>query len=257
MNRIVRTAVGYAIVLTLAANTLQAQFVVHDPVNYAQALARYAQLIEQLRFMVRQARRLPVDMATCYRVPTIRWRHHDVEGDYVYARPLLTALNFGDTSGALLQQVSEPLEDLEPVLSMVPPELQRRLANSYGSIQFADSIARMAVHHVGSVRSNGKTAIAAIENMEADAASGDDAFHSEAALLNKINTASVLGLRISETANQFLMHTREQLLLQNRRTRNAEAQLLDAELNQRRYGTLYGRDLMSQTAARLDGWRQP
>ena len=257
MTRIVRILVTCSVALALGATALHAQFVVHDPVNYAQALARYAQLIEQLRFMVRQTRRLPVDMVARYRVPTIRWRHHDIEGQYPYARPLLTALNFGDTSGALLQQVSEPLENLETLLSTVPLELQRRLVNAYASIQFADSIARMAVHHVGSVRSNGKTAIAAIENMEADAASSDDAFHSQAALLNKLNTASVLALRIGETTNQFLMHTLEQLLLQNRRTRNAEAQLMDAELNQRRYAVTYARDLMSRTATRLDGWRQP
>src|SRR4051812_47470791 len=209
MSRIARTLITASIVLALATNTAQAQFVVHDPLNYAQALARYAQLIEQLRFMVKQAKRLPVDMVARYRVPATRWRHHDVEGQYPYARPLLTALNFGDTSGALYQQVSDRLDDLDDLLPTVPPDLQRRLANAYATIEFADSAARMAIHQVGSIRSNGKNTIAAIENMENDSSAAEDSFHSQAALLNKINGATVLELRISETTNQFLMHLLE------------------------------------------------
>ena len=44
-----------------------------------------------------------------------------------------------------------------------------------------------------------------------------DSFNSQAALLNKINAATVLDLRINETTNQFLMHMLEQLLVQNKR----------------------------------------
>src|SRR3954467_9219592 len=105
MPPLTRRLIIACIIVPRASATPQAQFVVHDPLNYAQALARYAQLIEQLRFMVKQAKRLPVDMVARYRVPATRWRHHDVEGQYPYARPLLTALNFGDTSGALYRQV--------------------------------------------------------------------------------------------------------------------------------------------------------
>jgi hypothetical protein len=115
----------------------------------------------------------------------------------------------------------------------------------------------MAIHQVGAIRSNGTTTMAAIENMERDSAAANDDFHTQAALLNKINGASVLELRISETTNQFLMHMLEQMLVQNKRTRDAEAQLMDAQLFQWRYGRAYGRDLFSRTAATLDTWRQP
>jgi hypothetical protein len=49
----------------------------------------------------------------------------------------------------------------------------------------------------------------------------------------------------------------EQLLVQNKRSRDAEAQIMDAHLFQWRYGASYGRDLFSRTAAALDSWRQP
>ena len=41
------------------------------------------------------------------------------------------------------------------------------------------------------------------------------------------------------------------------RTRDAEAQMMNARLFQWRYGAEYGRVLFSRTAAGLDVWRQP
>jgi hypothetical protein len=53
------------------------------------------------------------------------------------------------------------------------------------------------------------------------------------------------------------MHILEQLIVQNKRTRDAETQMMNAHLFQWRYGTAYGRDLFSRTASALDSWRQP
>lgn len=257
MNRLTRLAVVTTLIVTLAVSTATAQLVVHDPINYAQSLARYAQLLQQYRFWIEQARRLPGDMAARYRVAATRWRNHDNEGQYRYARPILTALNVGDTGGTLYRQVTDLLEPLAPLLPSVPAEFRRRLATIYASIELADSVAKMAIHQVGAIRSNGRPTLTAIENMENDALAAGNAFHTQTALLNKINGANVLGLRINETANQFQMHILEQLLVQNKRSRDAEAQVMDAHLFQWRYGTTYGRDLFSRTAAGLDQWRQP
>ena len=114
MSRLTRPILIASILTAVATTTIHAQFVVHDPINYAQALLRYSQLQQQYRFWLTQARRLPVDMATRYRVLSSRWRHHDVEVQYPYARPLLTALNFGDTSGVLYGEVSDRLGHPDP-----------------------------------------------------------------------------------------------------------------------------------------------
>src|ERR1700737_2151329 len=92
MHRTLRLTVITTTAIALAANAATAQFVVYDPTNYAQAIVRYAQLVQQYRFWVEQARRLPVDMATRYRVPAVRWHTHDPEGGtYQYARAILAA----------------------------------------------------------------------------------------------------------------------------------------------------------------------
>ena len=84
-----------------------------------------------------------------------------------------------------------------------------------------------------------------------------DISNTQIAVLNKINAASVLERRVSKTTNQFLMHTLEQLLVQNKRSRDAEARAMDAQVFQWRYGLPYGRNLFSRTASTMDAWRQP
>ena len=54
-----------------------------------------------------------------------------------------------------------------------------------------------------------------------------------------------------------MLHTLEQLLIDNKRQRGAEAKLMNAHIHQWRYGQEYGNDLFRQTAQRLDQWRQP
>jgi len=78
-------------------------------------------------------------------------------------------------------------------------------------------------------------------------------------LLNKIDAASVLELRIGEMTNQFLMHSLEQLLLQNKRARDAEAELMDAQvfqwrLRQQRFVAESLRTLNAKQAAIAAGY---
>ena len=69
--------------------------------------------------------------------------------------------------------------------------------------------------------------------------------------------SGVLGwiLRLEEQTNQFLMSSLEQQLLEGKRKRDAEAQLMNATIYQWRFGQNYGQDLFRHTAADLDAWR--
>lgn len=157
-------------------------------------------MVQQYRHFVAQARRLPDALAAPYRVPTPRWRVHDLGDTYAYARSILTALNRGDSSGNGYSTSVDPLTNLAEVL---PPDLQRRLTNTYATIQLADSVARYAIDQAGRIRDNGGAVLAAILNMENDATSLSDDLHTQVAVLNKINGANVLGLRIGEMGNQL------------------------------------------------------
>ena len=82
-----------------------------------------------------------------------------------------------------------------------------------------------------------------------------DDFHTQTALLEKINSAIAIDLRLGEQTNQFQLSALEQSIVDNKRKRDAEATLMNATIHQWRYGKAYGDDLYSRTAANIDNWR--
>jgi hypothetical protein len=245
-----------AVIVSLVVPTsVSAQWVVHDPTSYAQAVTTFRQIVQQYQLLLQQTRPLPVDLAARYRVPTLPWPSHSTVADY--AEPLLRALNEGDPMGAQYAQTVAPLDPVQPVLALIPAALRARMGTGYATIELADRLARTAVHQAGALRTHGATVLRTIQTMEDDAVSLDARFHTEIALLNKINGAHVLGLRIAEQTNQSLLHVVEQLLVTNKRQRDAEAKQMDAQLYQWAHGLPYGQDLFRGTAHGLDTWRQP
>jgi hypothetical protein len=248
-------ALGLTVV---GAPTLRAQTLaipVFDASNYYEAIIEAYDLYDQLTYLINQARRLPVDMLARYYVYSPFWTFNTIASPFPSAAPVLNSLNTGDPTGTGYQQVIDPLDVPLDVLARMPLALQRRLTDQYASIQLADSVNAMGIDQSGTVRANGNALLQVLQTMEADAASPDGAFNTQTALLNKINGASVLGLQVGEQSNQFLSAVVEQLLVNTKRTRDTEADLMNATINQWRYGATYGQDLYSRTAADLDTWR--
>jgi hypothetical protein len=252
------TAVLLAVALLSSPTPARAQaydYLVYDESNWYEAFLQLLQFIEQVRLMLKQAQRLPVDMANRYRVVSPTWPPYDLAG-LRYAQPILNALNVGDLLGTGYRQVVHALDTPDDILGRLPPELRRRLQVAYGAIELADRVATMGVNQAGAVRVGGNSLLSVIQTMQSDAVSTLDDYHTQTALLNKINGASVLGLRIGEQTNQFLAGAIEQLMVDNTRKRDTEAMLMNATIYQWRYGQAYGDDLFRNTAAALDGWRQ-
>jgi hypothetical protein len=255
MTRRTTRLAATALVVAVMSSTLHAQFVVFDPSNYAEAVLEVFNLVRQYTWMLQQIQRLPLDMATRYRVVSPAWPLYDLGNGLHYAQPVLNALNVGDPSGAGYRQVVPPLDIPDDILARLPVDLRRRLQTAYAAIEFADRVAAVGVDQAGTIRLNGNNLLAIVQAMQSDAVSTNPDFHTQAALLNKINTASVLGLRIGEETNQFLADTVAQLVVDNTRKRDAEAVVMNATIYQWRYGLAYGQDLFRNTAADIDGWR--
>lgn len=255
MNSRVMRVLAVVVAVAVCPRPAAAQWIVHDPTNYAQAIATFQQLVQQYQLLQQQAQRLPVNLPTRYRVPAVPWLQHGTVA--TYAQPVLDALNRGDLTGAQYRQIVDALAPIQGVLAHIPPGMRTRIGTAYATIELADRVARAAIHQSGVVRTNGTSVQQTIQALEDDAVSGDARFHTQVALLNKINGASVLGLRIAEQTQQSVVGVVEQLLVGNKRQRDAEAKLMNAQLHQREYGPAYGQDLVSRTAQALDGWRQP
>lgn len=241
--------------LLLRPTSASAQWVVYDPANYAEAVATLTQLVQQYQLLLEQTRRLPVNLAARYRVPSLLWPSHNAVADY--ARPLLLALNEGDPTGTQYAQTVVTLDPLQAIVGQIPAALRERVGTAYATIELADRVARTAIHQAGALRAQGVANVRTIQAMEDDAVSGDAGYHTQTALLNKINGANVLNLRIAEQSSQSLLHVVEQMLVTNKRQRDTEAKHMDAQIYQWRFGAVYGQDLFRRTAQGLDTWRQP
>lgn len=254
MTRIRRLILVLTVVLLVCVWPVQAQFTVFDPTNYAEAIAQLEQMVQQYEFMLRQAVRVPVDLATRYHAYSLDWTTHLASG-LAIARSLLDALNLGDAGGDAYRRAVEPLDDVSDVADRMPPDLRRRLETSYATIELADSINRLAIDQTGLARASGPLTLQAVRNVEHDIVNALDAFHSQTALLEKINAAEAIALRLEEQTNQFQLSTLEQQFIETKRKRDTEAALVNATIHQWRYGQAYGQDLFRHTATDLDGWR--
>ena len=248
-------AVALILALTLTTVPVRAQLVVFDPSGYAQALLEVEQLVRQYEFLLQQAKRVPVDIETRYHAHSIDWSNHDVAANLVAAQALLAALNEGDPTGRAYRDSTNTLDLPTDILSRMPVDLRRRLVTAYSTIELADSMSRLAIDQTGTARLDGPFTLQAIRNVEHDIVNPADDFHSQTALLEKINSALAIDLRLGEQTNQFQLSALEQAIVDNKRKRDAEALLMNATIHQWRYGQSYGQDLFKNTAARVDSWR--
>jgi hypothetical protein len=256
VTRSVRRLSALVVVLTMVALSapLMAQWVVYDPTNYAQAVAQYEQLLQQYEFLIQQARRLPIDLGARYHADSLAWTSYDPSG-LLYARTLLAALNAGDATGTGYRDTVQPLDVPTDVAAHMPADMQRRLTTGYSTLELSDNVARLAVDQTGRARANGPLTQQAINHVDQDGGNPADDFHAQTALLEKINAALTLALRISEETNQLQLSLVEHAIVDNKRKRDAEATLMNGTIRQWRYGQSYGSDLFRHTAANIDGWR--
>jgi len=233
---------------------LPGQTIVYDPSNFAENVLQVIGIVKQLEGLAYELTRLPVDIVNRYRTITRAWPTYSLSG-LRFGQPWLSALNAGDSLGSAYRQLVSQLDIPDDVLARMPFNLRQRLQADYGSVELADRVAAMGIDQAGNTRFTSPNLLSVIQAMQDDAAAPADEFLSQTALLTKINTASVLGLRIGEKTNEFLAEALEQLTVDNTRRRETEATLLNATITQWRYGQAYGDSLFRNTAANIDGWR--
>jgi hypothetical protein len=243
-----------AAALGFAVASLHAQFVVYDPSNYFEAVAELAQLVRQYEFLIKQAAQLPVDIASRYHAYSFEWSLHDPNAAQ-YAQQLLTALNVGDASGAAYHRLYGVLDLPTDIVGRMAPGPRQRFEAAYGTVELADSTNQLAIDQTGQARADGPLTLQAIRNVEHDAINPADDFRSQTALLQKIDSAFAIDLRLAEITNQFQLSTLEQAVVDNTRKRDTEATLMNATIHQWRYGQAYGDGLFANTAANIDSWR--
>jgi hypothetical protein len=249
-----------AVILAACANPAQAQVVVVDPRNLAQAILiaerawrHYEELQRQYRTILRMGEGL--GSMERYRTPPIALTRHDT-GRWEYGRPWIQGLNSGDATGDLYRATTVPV--LRPAIpTRLPPSARRAVERQYSTIEITDSVASMGGHQVALARGYHGRLQGAVQALEGDVLNGLLRYHEMTAILDKIAAGELLGRRQDMLSNQLLSHALEQLLARGKRLRDTEAATMNMQLTTWRDGRAANEAFVVGTGHALNTWRQP
>jgi hypothetical protein len=255
-----RFVVALVLIMILAVPT-QAQLVVVDPANLAQAiliaertLKHYDELRRQYETVRRMARSLG-DMQR-FRIPTIAITRHD-PGRWEFGRPWIQALNSGDATGAAYASTTMALLRPGAGMERLSPTARRGFERQYATVEITDSVAAMGGHQVALVRGYHGQLQQAVQALEGDVLNGLQRYHEMTAILDKIAAGELLARRQDMAANQLLSHALEQLLARGKRQRDTEASVVNMQLVIWRDARGANEAFVAGTGDALRTWRQP
>jgi hypothetical protein len=258
-----RVCVILAMLLASSAVAV-AQIVVHDPAvtvrNSVTAIVKeYLLHIQQAqhRQLRRMAQRLSLftslDKYTLPDPP--RWRTH--RGDVLFTQAYNDALTVGDADGTAYLALSHPLASAHQALSRVSPAAFSALRSRLATIDLADATAIAGTHETGQLRFNGRTrelpAIDALEGHVVDPSNE----HGATAVLDTISGAVLIGARQRQARTQLLTGIVEQLLVESKRARDADAAALNMQLTVWRDAQAANDAFVADSGDALRTWRQP
>ncbi len=248
-------AVVIALLLVPAASQAQFGFggIVYDPTNYANAVLRYKQLIQQLaqlrqtyqqvlnqyNLALQMSRNLQ-NMPARYRATFSQWRTFTANDLYGNTRGWVGSANGSgpQTVSPAYQQATIPLLAYSQAdLNAINPADARNLKSVYASLQLSDGANVSALTTVGNVRANAQTVQQQIANLEQDSLSSDAGLNTEVGVLNKINASNVLTLRTLQDSNNLRVAALEQQVLQAKQQRDTDAANLNFAIQMRQQGT--------------------
>jgi hypothetical protein len=250
----------------IAARSVEssAQISVHDPAitarNTATAVVKEFLLNterEQHRQLRRMAKRLSLLTSLAKYAPERppRWRTHG--GDFPFTHAYNHALIFGDPAGAAFLSVSHPVMDARHLLARLTPPARRFITSRLATVNTTDAAVIAATNDTGQLRYNGrKHELPAIDALEAHVIDPSDE-QSATAVLDKISGAALIAARQRQARVQLLAGVVEQLLIDTKRARDADAAAMNMQLVNWRDGGAANEAFVAGSGDALRRWRQP
>lgn len=255
-------------VLVIGLGAARAQLAVTDPATTIKNVITAAlknqivdTLTEQARRIRRMARRLSVFSSLApYAVPEpTRWRSYRYQDVNLYANPYNEALNFGDPQGVAYLGVARGRSAVGPELAELAesaPAAEAAVATALATLDLADSTMIAGTDQNGRLRAGSKLEMRAIDALERDVVDPSST-QSATAVLDKISAATLIETRQKQSRLQFLAALVEQLLVDNKRTRDTEVATMNMQLERLRHAGDEGDGLLHGAANDLRTWTQP
>jgi hypothetical protein len=241
-------------------------FVVTDPATTARnavtaVLTRQIvdTIVQQHDRLRRMAQRLsahtPLDK---YAVPDPpRWRPHATDPDtFPYGHGYLGALTYGDPTGVQFEYVSRSRLPVGDTLLGLSPATRESVERGRATLDLADSTIIAGTHQTGLLRRNGGRELDAIDELERHVTDSSPD-KSATAVLDTLSGAALLETRQKQARLQLVTAILEQLLVDNKRSRDTEATVVNMRLQQLRAPSDEGGGFVTGASEDLRTWRQP
>ena len=252
------------VLLLIATAPASAQFAVYDAATTARntASAVLKEYIlntqrDQHSRLQEMARRLSAFAnIRRYAVPDPpKWRTHG--GDFLFIAPYNDALIFGDPAGAAYLAVSHAVSTAGSIPNTLTSAARRELTTRLATLNVADAAAIAGIHDTGQLRFNGrKHELPAIDALEAHVIDPSNE-QSATAVLDKISGAVLIGARQRQARTQLLAALVEQLLIDSKRARDADAVAMNMQLVRWRDAQAANEAFVAGSGDALRTWRQP
>jgi hypothetical protein len=259
-----RRMTAAALAVLLLVSSAEAQVVVTDPattIRNAITAAVKSQVLdtanEQYRRIRRMSRRLSMytDLNKYVIADPPRWRTHGSD-EFLFTAAYNDALIFGHAEGAAYLSVIRPLLASHGMLDPLTPTARRLLASQLATIELEDATAVAGTHQTGQIRFNGrKRELPAIDLLEKHVVDPSQE-QSATAVLDKISGATLIGARQRQARVGLLAAILEQLLVDSKRVRDADAASMNMQLGELRAAVNSG-SLLEGAGDQLEAWRQP
>ena len=262
--------------LAVAPTVAHAQFglgIVYDPTNYANALLRYSQLVQQLNQLratydqvlnqynlaLQMSRNIP-NMATRYAATWTPWRYANAQDAYGNTSTWINGMNSGILSTVLngYQKATNTFIKYTPeLLSAMPPDEVQRVQSAAATVQLVDGAAQSAMQMIGNIRANAMNTTNTINNILNDSLSNNPNLNSEVAVLNKVNATSVLSLQNAQDTNKLLVALLEQQTILSKQARDLATNITNADISRRQNSADFGQQLTRGLGQTLNTYRLP
>ncbi len=265
-----------AFALALVPSRANAQFgfgIVYDPTNYANAVLRYSQLVQQLNQLratytqilnqynlaLQMSRNIP-NMASRYAASWAPWRYANAQDAYGNTTTWINGVNSGIVPTVLsgYQKATNTFLTYTPaLLASMPLNEAQRVQSDAATVQLMDGAAQNAMETIGAIRANAVSTTSTISNIQNDSLSNNPSLNTEVSVLNKVNATSVLALQNAQDTNKVLVALLEQQTLLAKQARDAATNITNADISRRQNSVTFGQQLAAGIGQTLNHYRLP
>jgi hypothetical protein len=238
-GRIAVLILGFLSALAPRAHAQFSSGIVYDPTQSAHALQQIEQgsqiyttavatrnQIVTMYNLAYQMSRLPEDLEARYKADWSQWTSLQAPANtYGNTAALVSALNYGALttaqqgySSAYVQAQGYPSGSY----SSLDSRTQATVANQYATSELAQTTTTNTLATLGTIRTNEQGFASKLSNLDADTFSTSSTQQTQAALLGKINSATLLQIHSQQDTNQLLAASIQQQLV-------AQKQQIDAQ----------------------------